>query len=485
MWGFYGRSQELLEMRRIFRRDRWFFARVTGRRRIGKTTLIQQALEGLSERPIFYLQVPDSAPAGVLSQVLDALELFQIDPQQFPKPTSLGGLARLIGSMARAGYVVALDEFQYFNRDRLRDFCSLLQTEVDQLQSNADQIRGGLVVLGSIHTEMSALLENRGAPLYNRTTDEIDLGHLDIASLLEILRTHSSPTPERLLFLWALFEGVHKFYRDCFEQGVLAASRQELLSRIFFSSSSPLKNEAENWFLKELHGRYDVILKFVARNPGCSHAELAEHVRQVSPDTSEQVGGYLQGLIDKYGLIERRLPVFAKPTARRGRYYLTDNFLRSWLSALAGPASMVSFRPLPDVVSLADQRMRDVEGPVFEKLVATLYEERSRRSVGDFPISDRIKGYWDSRDTEIDLVAFSEDTGRIRFGTCKRSGEKLLSTLAAFEQHVERFLTTFPKLRQLKPERVALAPSLDKAHRAHLIARGFIAEDLGDLTLGL
>jgi hypothetical protein len=39
------------------------------------------------------------------------------------------------------------------------------------LQSQAEQIRGGLIVLGSIHTEMVALLEDRTAPLYNRVTD--------------------------------------------------------------------------------------------------------------------------------------------------------------------------------------------------------------------------------------------------------------------------------------------------------------------------
>ncbi len=80
------------------------------------------------------------------------------------------------------------------------------------------QVSGRLIVLGSIHTEMTALLEDRSAPLYNRVTDAIDLTHLDIASVVEILRDHAEPTPERLLFLWNLFEGVPKFYRDCYEE---------------------------------------------------------------------------------------------------------------------------------------------------------------------------------------------------------------------------------------------------------------------------
>ena len=48
----------------------------------------------------------------------------------------------------------------------------------------------------------------------------------------------------------------------------------------------------------------------------------------MSGDRSEQVGGYLSMLVDRYRLIEKQLPIFAKTTARRTRYYLADNFLR-------------------------------------------------------------------------------------------------------------------------------------------------------------
>jgi len=110
---------------------------------------------------------------------------------------------------------------------------------VDNLSQNAAAVRGGLIVSGSIHTEMTALLDDRHSPLYNRVTDSLELTHLDIASILEILGDHADDSPERLLFLWSLFEGIPKFYRDCFEQGVLMADRKEILRKIFFESSSP------------------------------------------------------------------------------------------------------------------------------------------------------------------------------------------------------------------------------------------------------
>jgi uncharacterized protein len=449
-----------------------------------QTTLIQQALH-VTGRKIFYVQIPDSGPAGVLSAVADALETFQVDLTVVPRPTSLRDLAHMIGQLARAGYVVALDEFQYFNRERLSEFCSHLQQEIDELAAIAHVVKGGLIVLGSIQTEITALLEDRSAPLYNRTTDEIPLGHLDVASLLALLSAHAEPTPERLLFLWNLFEGVPKFYRDCYEQEVLAAGRRDLLERAFFLSSSPLRTEADNWFLKELHGRYDVVLKYIARHSGCLHGDLLQHVREVSPETGEQVGGYLKVLSERFELIERRQPIFAKPSAKRGRYYLTDNFLRAWLAALANPIQALNFAPVPRLIEQADERLAVVEGHSLEKLVAAIYEERSRKDLGDFPLTSRIQGFWDRAGTEIDLVALSEGDRRIRFGSCKRSAERLVSDIPVLDAHVKRFLAAHPEYSAWKIEKVSIAPTITPETRSTLQAAGHLVQDLNDLTAEL
>jgi AAA+ ATPase superfamily predicted ATPase len=485
-WKFYGRKEQLADLERMLDRNRWFFAKVTGRRRIGKTTLIQQAMRELGNRqPVFYVQIPDSESAGVLSAVNDALETFQVPADRHPRPQDLLQLAKLLEAMAEDGYILVLDEFQYFNRKGYEEFCSYLQASVDRLAAKADRVRGGMIVLGSILTEMVALLEDRTAPLYNRVTDTINLTHLDIGSVLSILEDHAEPTPERLLFFWNLFEGVPKFYRDCFEQDVLNADRKTLIRRIFFESSSPLRSEADNWFLRELRGRYDVVLKFVARNPGRMHKELVQAIRDASGAADTQVGGYLKVLIERFGLIERKLPVFAKPEAKRSRYYVTDNFLRSWLAALANPVSAIAFRPLNELIEEADQRLADVEGGSLEKLAGQLYEERSRKGVGDFPITHRIQGFWDKAGIEIDLVAFNEATESIRFGSCKRSSKKLLADLNNFKQHVERFLQTMPKYQSWTKQLVGISPVLNAEERAILTSHDIIPHDLNDLTAGL
>jgi AAA+ ATPase superfamily predicted ATPase len=483
-WKFYGRGEQLGSLESMLGRKRWFFAKITGRRRIGKTTLIKRAMDEIGNRlPVFCVQIPDSEPGGVLSAVNDALEIFQVPSDRYPRPNDLLQLAKLLEAMAEDGYVLILDEFQHFNRKAYQPFCSYLQASVDRLAAKSDHVPGGLIVLGSIHTEMMALLEDRTAPLFNRVTDTINLTHLDIDSIVSILHDHAEPTPERMLFLWNLFEGVPKFYRDCFEQGVLGADRKTLLRRIFFESSSPLRSEAENWFLRELRGRYDVVLKFVSRNPGRKHKELVHAIRENggSPDT--QIGGYLKILSERFEMIERKLPVFAKPDAKRGRYYVRDNFLRSWLAALANPVAAIAFRPLDELIEEADRRLADVEGYALEKLAGQLYEERSRRGIGDFPITHRVQGYWDKAGIEIDLVAFNETTKTIRFGSCKRSPAKLTADVNNFRQHVERFLQAMPRYEGWTKQFVGIAPELNAEQRAILARHDVIPQDLNDLAL--
>lgn len=484
-WGFYGRRTELTQLQEILARKRWFFAKVVGRRRIGKTTLIQEALRAAKRSTILYVQIPDSSPAGVLSAVADAFETFKIPDQVCRRPHTLSEFAKAISTLARAGYVIALDEFQYFTRSLLSDFPSLLQREVDELSAQAAAIPGGLLVLGSIHAEIQSLLEDKSAPLFNRTTDEIHLTHFDIASVLEVLRSHTTPDAQRVLSLWTLFEGVPKFYRDCFEQGVIGAARPDVLRRMFFESSSPLRTEADNWFLKELKGRYDVVLKYVARNEGCTNGELEAHVKQISAESDHQVAGYLKILTERYRLIDRKLPVFAKPKARAGRYYIADNFLAAWLAALASNVSALAFSPIDNLVANAEDRLNEVEGHAFEKLVGQLYEERSRKGLGDFALSSRIQGYWDSADTELDLVALDEPGQRIRFGSCKRSEEKLVKDISNFSGHVQRFMAQFPRFAGWRTELVGFSPVISAATRKELARRSVLTADLSDLTTGL
>ena len=212
------------------------------------------------------------------------------------------------------------------------------------------------------------------------------------------------------------------------------------------------------------------------------HIDVDAYVREVSPGTAEQVGGYLKILIDRYQMLERRQPIFSKPTSRNGRYYIHDNFLRCWLAALHGSVSAIHFRPESVLIEQSDDRLIELEGHGLERLVAQLYEERSRLGVGDFALTERIEGYWDRKDTEIDLVALNASDQVVRFGTCKRSPERLPQSLSKLRLDVERFLNAHRRYRNWRRELVAIAPELTGSDRASIGGLGAIPQDLDELT---
>lgn len=221
-WGFYGRTEPLRELRRVAEAGRWFFCRIEGRRRIGKTTLLGQLARNSDDfgSKLIYMQTPDSDERDVAATFRRSLDESDRNEARAlaNSVVDFPSMAAAIGELCRAGMVVVLDEFQYFTRSALRHFNSFLQAEVDKLRSAA-LTRGGIFVLGSLHSDMSALLEDKAAPLYGRitahhgATETRSLGvrgpheclpqpgsrkHRSMAHALDLLRGGTEVLPRRL-----------------------------------------------------------------------------------------------------------------------------------------------------------------------------------------------------------------------------------------------------------------------------------------------
>ncbi len=485
-WGFYGRNSELTEIERIISANRWFFCAISGRRRIGKTTLIQRALRSSWGNSHFYFQVPDSDERGVVQAFQDALEDFGHPVKAIQEVRTFKDMATLVYAMCDVEMIVIIDEFQYFHRKSLSEFTSHLQLRVDQLRNSK---RGGLFVLGSIHTEMTAILEDHASPLFNRVTDRIDLDHLDFETLFEMFDVHDVTDPAHWLFLWTMFEGVPKFYRDCFDQGVFSLKddfRRTSLLRLFFEGSSPLRDEATNWFLRELRGRYDSVLKILANKGPCSLSQLKAEYDRTGTGGEKQLGGYLATLTDRYQMVEKLQPVFATQKSRKARYVITDNFLSAWLNAIARNVQNARIQPVDKPLDRTDKMLQVHEGFAFEKMIRQLTEEASRKGVGDFALTDFVHGYWnkaDGSDIEIDLIAVNEEDKILRIGSCKRNPEAHDSkALKKFEGHISRFSKTKEGLQFAgwNIEKALYSPRFEKARRNQLQKDGYICLDLVD-----
>lgn len=491
-WNFYGRTEQLSELSKILNAGRWFFCRIEGRRRIGKTTLLSQlALRdpALSKR-LLYMQVPDSDERDVAYTFSQSLQSCESEEARelAAKIVNFPTMASAIGKLCESGHIIVLDEFQYFTRIKLAPFTSFLQAEVDKLRT-AQLQHGGLFVLGSLQTEMSELLNDKGAPLYGRVTRHIPLNHWDFEDLLNVFEGQEISSVEQWLTLWSFFEGVPKFYHDAFEQDLFKVTPTDffpqLLYKMFVKSSSPLSEEADTWFLRELRGKSVSILHYLADHAGCSHAELVAALKD--SDEVSALGTNIARLVDRYRMVDKLQPVFSDSKNRNSRYYVSDNFLQAWLAVAKPAREEARLRPFEKILPLAQRRRETLEGYAFEKLIRSLHIETSKKDRGDFDLSSLSLGYWNrprdlSKSIEIDVVALDEASKTVRFGSCKRN--PTAHDLGVFEKHVAAFLQTkdHRKLADWSHQKVLFSPQFPVDVRRFYEGKGYKSMDLIDYS---
>ena len=399
-WEFYGRRDELGGLLEKMRRDRWFFGAIHGCRRIGKTALVQQALSTLAEdesnvRPALLVQLPDSNAADLAAVFRNAVREAGLESRLDggDRIRGLPDVAAAVGALCAGRTIVALDEFQLCRRGPLSALPSLLQAQVDRLQDR--DTAGGLIVLGWVQTEMEALLEDRKAPLFGRTTFHVSLGPWDLRTVFEVCGRHGAGDPARCLTLWTLFGGIPKYWRHFAETDGLDAIPDwtdwaaELCARLFLRSDALLREEGEALMGRELRRAYLAIFRTLAERRVCSHAELKEAL----PDQTS-LGPYLKTLTRDLRLIDKELPVFAGDSSRGARYVVSDPFLRAWLAALQPACQAARISPVAEVAARLLQRLRALEGHAFERMVRDATEEASRTGGSDFPLTGRVRGYW-------------------------------------------------------------------------------------------
>ena len=493
-WNFYGREAELGSLLAHMRRKLWFFGAIRGCRRIGKTALIQQALKTLGEDrtsdiSALLVQLPDSNPSDFTAVFRNAVReaglenrIGGADPIQ-----DLAGVATTIGSLCRAGVIVVLDEFQICHRGPLRGFPSLLQAQVDRLQNQNPA--GGLLVLGSVQTEMEALLENRKAPLFGRTTFNLTLGPWNPSTIFEVCERHGAHDPARCLTLWTLFGGVPKYWRHFAETTDLddipewTQWTKELCERLFLRSDAPLREEGESLLRRELHLNTLAILRTLAERRRCTHAQL----REALPEHTT-LGPYLKNLTRDLRLVEKELPVFADKYSKGARYVVADPFLSAWLAVIQSACQSARIMPISEVSRRLIPKLRTLEGHAFERMVRDASEEASRMGGTDFPMTDRLRGFWNRprngpETIEIDFIAWNEDDRRVRFGSCKRNPEGHdLKSLRTFRGHVDSFLSTRKgkRFREWRHEFALFSPGFSIEKRRELETASWICRDFND-----
>ncbi len=205
---FYGREKEIKELKEIavLAKSRLQFLRITGRRRVGKTALIQH----------FLAKNPNSLYFFVSRKKEEILvdEFFDILRSKIPLLESVHVrtlehfLSLLFTLFKDRSLWIVFDEFQNFQQVNPA-FFSMLQKHWDKQNASC---KGSLVAIGSIQSMMKNLFESQKEPLFGRLTKKMLVSPFDIRTLAKICRAHHQMDSGRLLHFFAIFGGVARYY---------------------------------------------------------------------------------------------------------------------------------------------------------------------------------------------------------------------------------------------------------------------------------
>ena len=199
---FIGRKKELKELNFRFNNSKKEFGVIYGRRRIGKSTLIN---EFLKDKPNIFFQAKKDSLYGNLRSFSYEIDKLLDLPKSFVFSSMEEAFDSLIEYAKGKRFVIAIDEYPYIvNQDA--SFQSILQEAIDRAPENLFFLISGSDV-GMLKKE----LEDHNSPLYKRRTFEMNVTKLKYSESLEYLKNGDNETKIKY---YLLHQHIHIIYQQ-------------------------------------------------------------------------------------------------------------------------------------------------------------------------------------------------------------------------------------------------------------------------------
>ena len=422
---FFDRTKEIASLKEILElsKSNAQFTVVTGRRRIGKTSLVWKAYEG---EPMLYFFVARKAESDLCADYLQEIE------NKLGIPTISRGerfseiFEYLMKLSVQRPITLFLDEFQEFFKIN-RSVYSDMQRIWDMYHTQAHI---NLVVCGSIFSMMTKIFKGAKEPLYNRQTRFMSIKPFAPAVLKEIMAEYNPDyTAEDLLALYSFTGGVAKYVQLLVDAG--ATTKVKMLNHIVRADSVFL-GEGKAILIEEFgkdYGVYFSILSAIARGK-TARSEIEQVV-------GREIGGYLTKLEKEYELIVKSQPIFEKSSTKNVRYAIEDNFFTFWFRFIYKYNYMLEIENYDAVKAIISRDYETFSGKMLERYFKRVLVESKAYT--------RIGAWWDRKgENEIDIVAENELADEAVFIEIKRKAESfdaeaLNEKVTAFVRATGRF----------------------------------------------
>ena len=164
---FIGRERELKSLEQLYASGKFEFAVVYGRRRVGKTALLTQFIQG--KKAIYFMGVESNAKQNLENLSKSILEYASGIAAETSFVSFQAALECVFKMAEKERVILVLDEYPYVARSS-KSLASTLQLLIDK---NKDTSKLMLILCGSSMSYMEDRVLAYKAPLYGRRTTTV------------------------------------------------------------------------------------------------------------------------------------------------------------------------------------------------------------------------------------------------------------------------------------------------------------------------
>lgn len=424
---FYCRDEELRKLNKRYDDGEFECIVIYGRRRVGKTTIINEFCKG--KPTVFFSALLEGTAKDNLKTLSRAICAYK-DPDVTEAPEYLSfdsALDEITRLAEKERVVFVIDEYPYLAKS-YPSISSRLQHLIDHTWKDSNLY---LILCGSSMSFMENQVLGYQSPLYGRRTGQFKIEPL---SYKETAVFNSNLDNVTNAFIYGVTGGIPHYINKLNVKGDF----HHALLQNFFDRSAYLFEEPANLLKQELRepAVYNSVITAIA--------EGASHMNEISTKTGIESGPcskYLSVLIN-LGILKKETPMTEKP-GKKTIYSIADPFFRFWYRFVPNNMTPIASGRMEKIYNKAVQaHLNDYMGLIFEKMCSDylLYYMDEQ----DFQLID-IGQWWgtdsvEKKQVQIDLVGTLDKKDEYLIGSCKFRNEAIgMDELELLEKYAAAF----------------------------------------------